>query len=79
MELILDGNSEIDAHIRSNLCYLICLRHLIRSHNLDFSTNEPIFLHAAQHFLSYHGKTDHLEARKRTFIGALMYAYKGPC
>ena len=28
--LILDGNSEIGAHVRSNLCYLICLRHLIR-------------------------------------------------
>ena len=24
---ILDGNSEICAHVRSNLCYLICLRH----------------------------------------------------
>ena len=27
----LDGNPEIGAHVRSNLCYLICLRHLIRS------------------------------------------------
>ena len=25
----LDGNSEIGAHVRSNLCYTICLRHLI--------------------------------------------------
>ena len=45
MVLILDGNSEIGAHVWSNLCYLICLRHLIRSKtvtNLIF----PIFLHA---------------------------------
>ena len=28
---ILDGNLEIGAHVRSNLCYLTCLRHLIRS------------------------------------------------
>ena len=30
MVLILDGNSEICAHVRSNLCYLIFSRHLIR-------------------------------------------------
>ena len=29
--LILDGNSEIGAHVKSNLCYLICLRRFIRS------------------------------------------------
>ena len=29
--LISGGNSEIGGHIRSNLCYLICVRHLIRS------------------------------------------------
>ena len=28
--LILGGNSEIDAHVRSHLGYLICSRHLIR-------------------------------------------------
>ena len=28
--LILDGNSEIYAHVRSNICYSICLRHLTR-------------------------------------------------
>ena len=28
--LILDVNSEMGAHVRSNSCYLICLRHLIR-------------------------------------------------
>ena len=31
MVLILDDNLEIGANVRSNLCYLICLRHLIRS------------------------------------------------
>ena len=29
--LILDDNLDIEAHVRSNRCYLICLRHLIRS------------------------------------------------
>ena len=29
--LILDGYSEIGAHVRSNRCYLICLSHLFRS------------------------------------------------
>ena len=30
MVIILDGNLEIGAHARSNISYLICLRHLIR-------------------------------------------------
>ena len=29
--LLLDGNLEIDAHVRNNFSYQICLRHLIRS------------------------------------------------
>ena len=41
--LILYGNSEIGAHVRNNLCYLIRLRHLIRSravtHLVFFSEN----------------------------------------
>ena len=41
MVLILDGNSMvIDERVRSNLCYLICLRHLIRSREV---TNPIIF------------------------------------
>ena len=28
---LLDGNSEIGAHVRNNLFYFKCLRHLIRS------------------------------------------------
>ena len=43
MVLILDGNSEKGAYVRSNLCYLICLRHFIRSRVV---TNRPIFFHA---------------------------------
>ena len=35
--LMLDGNSAIGAHVSINMCYLICLRQLIRSReNLDF-------------------------------------------
>ena len=40
MVLILDGNSEIDAHVNSDLCYPICFRHLISSRaNLIFVEN----------------------------------------
>ena len=43
-----DGSSEIDAHIRSNLCYLIWLRHLMRSRAVTnrffFSPRIPFFL-----------------------------------
>ena len=38
MVLILDGNSEIGAHVRSNLCYLIFLRHLIISRKSQIET-----------------------------------------
>ena len=31
MVLILDGNPEIGTLVRSNFCYLICLRHFIRA------------------------------------------------
>ena len=50
MVLILDGNSEIGSHVRSNLCCLICLRHLIRSRTLTnrifFSQKITICFHA---------------------------------
>ena len=39
--LILDGNSKIDAHVRCNICYLICLWHFIRARD---ATNRIIFL-----------------------------------
>ena len=48
-ELILDGNLEIGAHVRSYLCYLSGLRHLFRwkaVNNRFFSPKTLIFLHA---------------------------------
>ena len=39
MVLILEGNSGIDAHVWSHLCYLICVTHLIRS----TAVRNPIF------------------------------------
>ena len=41
MVLILDITSEMNAHVRSNLCYFICFRHLIRSGAV---TNRIFFL-----------------------------------
>ena len=48
MVLIL-GNSEIGAHVKSSLCYLICLRHLIRSRAIT----SQIFFSKKTNFLSY--------------------------
>ena len=49
MILILDGNSEICAHVKSNLFHLICSRHSIWSRvvtNQKFSSPKwPIFIH----------------------------------
>ena len=49
MVLILDGSSEIGAQMRSNLWYLNCWRHLIRSRIVTNQTQKtpksPIFLH----------------------------------
>ena len=41
MVLTSDGNSEIGAHVRINLCYLICLRHLIRSRVVTIRSISP--------------------------------------
>ena len=50
MVLIIDGNSEIGAHIKSKLCYLICIRHLIRPRTVSYRNFSfpvrPIFLNA---------------------------------
>ena len=49
MVLILDGNSEIDAHVRSNLCYVISSGHSNRYRsvtNLMFYPKRPVFFHA---------------------------------
>ena len=54
MELILDGISEIGAHGRRNLCYLIRLKVIT---NWIFFLQKVIFIFMrAQHFLSYHLK-----------------------
>ena len=53
MVLTLDGISDIGAHVRRNLCYLICLRLLIRSRvvtNRFFSPKICIFLYARASF-----------------------------
>ena len=49
MVLIWNGNCEIGAQVRGSICYLICLRHLIRSRTVTnpfFYPKRPIFLHA---------------------------------
>ena len=49
MVLIFDGNSEIGAFVRSDLCYMNCLRHLIRSRAVTsriFFFKMPTFSHA---------------------------------
>ena len=54
MVLILDGNSVMNAHVRSNLYCLICLRHLIKSRAVTnqffFNPKRPIFLYACAIF-----------------------------
>ena len=45
--LMLDGDSEIVAHVKRNICYSICLRHLSRSRAVKIIFFIcPIFLHA---------------------------------
>ena len=55
--MVLDGNSEIGAHVRSNLCYLICLRNLLdkEKSQIRFFVGKDLFsfMHA-QHVMSYH-------------------------
>ena len=50
MVLILDGNSDIGAHVGSNICYSISLRNSMRSRAVKnrffFLRIIPIFLHA---------------------------------
>ena len=47
--LILDGSSELGVHVRSNLCWLICLKHLIRSRAVTDRTyifSEKAYFHS---------------------------------
>jgi len=50
MVLILDGNSEMGAHVRSNLLYVICIIHLIRARAV---TNRILFFSEKTYFSSY--------------------------
>ena len=49
MVLILDGNSEIGAHVGSNLRCLICLKHFIR---LRAVTNQTCFPKCVRNMIS---------------------------
>ena len=52
------GTPEIGSHKRSHLCYLICLRHLIKSiwltNRLFFLRKDLFFFICEQHVLLYH-------------------------
>ena len=53
-KVILDGNLEIDAHVRSHLCYLICLRQLNRSRAVTkriLSPKRPFSFMRAHHLV----------------------------
>ena len=57
-DIILDGNSKIGAHVRRNLSYLICLRHLIGSravtYRIFFLWKYLFSSIRSQHVLSYY-------------------------
>ena len=50
MILILDGFSKLGGRVRSNICYLICVRHPFRSRVV---THRIFFSHFCQHILRY--------------------------
>ena len=58
MVLILDGNSAMNAHKRSNLCYLTCLKLLITSravtNRIFIDQKYLLSFMCAQHVLSYY-------------------------
>ena len=41
--VVLESNSEIGEQVRNNICYLICLRHLIRSREIKKKYEKPFF------------------------------------
>ena len=57
-DTLIDGDSELGAHVRNILCYLTCLRHLKRSREgtsrTFFLRKDPFFFIRAQHLLSNH-------------------------
>ena len=72
MVLILDGKSEIGVYARSNLCQLICLRHLIRSSavtNWNFLFEKTYFSSSAKCFeLSSHISAHGLYQSKYVYL-----------
>ena len=57
MVVILHDNSEIGAHVRNHFCYLICLRHSIRSRavkNYIFFSKTTFSYMSVHRVLSYH-------------------------
>ena len=55
MVIVWEGNSERGAHVNSNICYLICLRHLNRSRavtNRIFSEKKLFFQTCASYYES---------------------------
>ena len=66
MEPILDGISEIRAHVRSNLCYLIYSWHLIRlivvTNRIFFSEKTYLYLHACTTCSDLQSKLGTIEA-----------------
>ena len=57
MVLLIDGNSEIDAHVWSEISFLVCLRRLFRSTAVASSEfilkKEQILITHTQRILSY--------------------------
>ena len=68
---VVDGIADIGAHVRSNLCYFIRLRHLIRSEQSHIGYfSRPIFLHALP------SNTSTMKGYIRNFPG--LYKMKAP-
>ena len=60
---ILNSNPEKGAHVRCNLCYLICWRHLDHEQSqirFLFLQKRPFSFICAQHVLGYHLKKYHI-------------------
>ena len=81
--LTLYGNWEIDAYVRSNLFYLICLRHLIRSravalirewYNMFFFSLRDFLSYVAHFFCMGSGR----RAYKHTFFFMFLYLFLLP-
>ena len=70
MVIVLDGNSEIGEHV--NLCYLICLRHLIISRavkNCIFSSEITNFFHACASYSELPTNISTMDNTRKRMIG----------